>query len=323
MRHQRGIALGAALLLSGCSVPHNDVLIFGTNTKFAVDVSASAATGGVPELTVGYKRQEAVWMPLVVNAQDSAVVSQLATSLQTSFNQCMANAGADASAQEACRRGLADGLKYVGTSGGSGALDISTRSGSGTLDDRDAYSVFASFGARFGAEGGANTAEAQGGIAQFFATGVAAQRLGANARIGDALKVESTSEKTEDALRGQVEAQSAATDAEKERAEFYKDLAQERQQQLQIAGVSRRKTRRQLALEFAACALPEGADSRLEELLDAAVANETNVENFKDRLAAAAASGRESLADELELEVGDQSSFEALTGATGTVCPSQ
>lgn len=70
----RGVArlIAAAISgvgLSGClnGVQHNDVLIFGTDTKLALDVSASATGGGTPEVTIGYKRAEAVWMPLVAN----------------------------------------------------------------------------------------------------------------------------------------------------------------------------------------------------------------------------------------------------------------
>ena len=322
MRYKRALALGGFLLAAGCVEPHNDVLIFGTNTKFAVDVSASAATGGVPELSVGYKRQEAVWMPLVVNARDSNVATQLAASLQANFGQCMASAGNNVDKQNACRVGLADSLKYVGTSGGSGALDVKGRSGNGTLEDRDAYSVFASFGAKFGAEGRAGEAEAQGGIAQFFATGVAAQRLGANATIGDALAVQSTSAKTEQALRGQVQAEQTAANAEKERAEFYKDVSEERRKALESSAVNRRIARRIQSLEFAQCALPEGADSRLDALLASATGAEANVANFQDMLKEAAASGRVALADALFDDVRDTASFNALAAAAESACNS-
>src|SRR5437899_4879752 len=62
------VVAACAFAAAGCTtLRHNDVLIFGTDTKLAVDVSAAPTSGGAPEITIGYKRQEAVWMPLVVN----------------------------------------------------------------------------------------------------------------------------------------------------------------------------------------------------------------------------------------------------------------
>lgn len=64
------IALIAAIpmLTGGCAnMPHNDVLIFGTNTKLAFDVSTDPATAGSPNFTLGYKRQEIALVPLRAN----------------------------------------------------------------------------------------------------------------------------------------------------------------------------------------------------------------------------------------------------------------
>lgn len=56
------------ILFSGCAnKPHNDVLIFGTNTKLAFDVSTDPANAGTPSFTLGYKRQEVAWVPLKAN----------------------------------------------------------------------------------------------------------------------------------------------------------------------------------------------------------------------------------------------------------------
>ena len=219
MRYQRGIAIGGLLAIAGCIEPHNDVLIFGTNTKFAIDGSASAASGGVPELTIGYKRQEAVWMPLLVNGQHSRVIEMF----RTVYNGCLSDAARlpeanREGARDECRANYLDAVKYVGSSGGSGSLKKG--GATGTFDDKDAYSVFASFGATFGGNSSGEKVEASGGIAQFFATGVAAQRLGANTSIGEALKVESSSEKTEKALEGKAAAEKARADAEAARAGF-------------------------------------------------------------------------------------------------------
>jgi hypothetical protein len=53
--------------LSSCKAPeHTNTLIFATNTKVALDVSADT-TSGNPSITLGYKRQNFVWMPLYAN----------------------------------------------------------------------------------------------------------------------------------------------------------------------------------------------------------------------------------------------------------------
>lgn len=140
------ITIGLSLItLTGCgSTPqHTNTLLFATSTKFAID--ASATPTGSPEVTVGYKRQEGVWMPLLAN-QASGVPATCPT-------------GSDCIFQGKEKK---DGEKT------------------------DTYSVLASFGATFG--GSADTAptdgttpkasaKVTGGLAQFFATGIAAQKL--------------------------------------------------------------------------------------------------------------------------------------------------
>ena len=68
-----GLALAAAfsaLMLTACETPrHSNTLIFGTNTKVALDVSADQIKQ-TPSITLGYTRQEAVWMPLMPNVAD-------------------------------------------------------------------------------------------------------------------------------------------------------------------------------------------------------------------------------------------------------------
>lgn len=142
---QRVVLLAAVAAIAACSTTpkHTNTLIFGTNTKFALDVSAD--TTGIPSVTVGYKRQEAVWMPLVANKTKEG------------------DPAADCKDKPPCL--------LQGESAGSVA-------------DKDAYSVLATFGANFSGEGGTSTgAKAGGGIAQYFATGLAAREL---ARSGGA-----------------------------------------------------------------------------------------------------------------------------------------
>lgn len=139
-------------LLLGCgSTPeHTNTLLFGTTTKLALDVSVNPA-GGTPDFTVGYKRHEGVWMPLLAN-QETGESPQPANCTDCTFT----------------------GTENAG-------------------NKKDTYSVLASFGAKFG--GGSETTASgevpgakvsgNGGLAQFFATGIAAQKLAehGNARL--------------------------------------------------------------------------------------------------------------------------------------------
>jgi hypothetical protein len=160
MRNVRlsGVATLAIILASvaACkSQPHRDVMLFGTKTKFAIDIALQPETQ-TPEFTVGYKRQEFVYLPLTVNAQDSAIACPEA-------------------GKSNCAKADSTSLKYR-----------SERHSEHSQSSRDSYSVFASFGAKFG--GGSRGTD--GGLAQFFATGIAAQELGKNTSIGNALAVQ-------------------------------------------------------------------------------------------------------------------------------------
>jgi len=133
-------ALGVTCLLAftGCAAPeHSNTLIFGTTTKFALDVSQDP-TGAVG-VTLGYRRQEAVWMPLLPN--------------QGKQNE---RAPAECKIRTDCPM-------FVGAEG----------------SDHDTYSVFASFGGKGAGGAGASEAgaRAEGQIVQYFATGLAARKL--------------------------------------------------------------------------------------------------------------------------------------------------
>ena len=140
----------AALLLSGCSsmMDHSNTMVFTTTTKTALDVSQDP-TGSLG-VTLGYKRLEAVWMPLLPN-------------------QGKLNERAPATCKEE-----ADSRNcpmFRGTDG----------------EQKDTYSVLATFsGSASGIAGGGSGANAKGSIAQFFATGLAARALaskGGNAAL--------------------------------------------------------------------------------------------------------------------------------------------
>jgi hypothetical protein len=164
----------AGVSLAGCA--HNDVLVFGTDTKFALDVEGSATEGGSPSITVGYKRKEAVWMPLVVNAKDSVIA-----------RPCTGNGNRVSCGVAAPNNGQGwdpDSAKYKST--------ITTYKDDGITkasEQTDTYSVFASLGAQFNGSTQGTNLTAGGGIAQFFATGNAAVNISQNKALVTALKV--------------------------------------------------------------------------------------------------------------------------------------
>lgn len=135
-----------ALSVGGCvqATRHSNTMVFGTNTVFGIEAGQSA--NSVPSVTVGYKRQEAVIMPLVANTEDDGTyqkpceLSDLPDYLLREIHPCL----------------------------------LVSRHG----DSIDTYSVLASFGAKFSGSG--TNATASGGLAQFFATGIAAQALALN-----------------------------------------------------------------------------------------------------------------------------------------------
>ncbi len=145
-----GILL-AVLMVSGCAAKHSDVMVFGTNTNYGVTV-AMTMPENTPHLNIGYKRQEAVWMPLAINADKSAMARKV-------------KGGSEA-----------NDIKYIGK-----------ERVEGNVIKEDTYSVLASFGSKVrGSQGNVSS-----GIAQYFATGVAAQQL---ASLGGASLVNASDE---------------------------------------------------------------------------------------------------------------------------------
>ncbi|WP_439890925.1 hypothetical protein ACS7SF_17480 [Ralstonia sp. 25C] len=154
---------GAALVLTGCETPrHSNTLIFGTSTKVAID--ASQEPTGALGVTIGYKRNEAVWMPLIAN-----------------------KANGDKLVPEEC--GNDDCRKFQGLAGTSGGA-----AGAGA---QDTYSVLATFSGNMSAT--AQNPEAKGSLAQYFATGIAARLL---AQYGGAAVVNTGASETKSAAIG-------------------------------------------------------------------------------------------------------------------------
>lgn len=140
----------AALSLSACTsmMDHSNTMVFATTTKTALDVSQDP-TGSLG-VTLGYKRLEAVWMPLLPNQGKLNERAPATCTGGTDPKSCPMFTGAD-----------------------------------GT--NTDTYSVLATFsGSASGIAGGGSGANAKGSIAQFFATGLAARALasrGGNAAL--------------------------------------------------------------------------------------------------------------------------------------------
>ncbi|GAB6043843.1 hypothetical protein [Endothiovibrio diazotrophicus] len=144
----RLIGLSSVTILAGCGTApqHSNTLIFGTDTKVAFDVSTSAVDAGIPSITLGYKRKEAVWMPLLANQK----------------------MGKNA---EPCKESEVDvGGKKIESI--EGCL-FKGKAG----DAEDTYSVLASFGAEFNGSADSSGVKSENGLAQYFATGLAAQKL--------------------------------------------------------------------------------------------------------------------------------------------------
>ena len=161
MRHRYtrvdGLAVIATLVLSaGCTPKHTNMLIFVTDTKVALDVSASP-TNAVPYITVGYRREEVALVPLLANAPANADLSTNGAAVANGCQQSLTASDNNRSTIPEC--------------GGAGYL-FQGMDGTHT----DAYSTIASFGANLDASA-SSSAAVKGAIATFFATGVAAQKL--------------------------------------------------------------------------------------------------------------------------------------------------
>lgn len=129
-------------LLPGC-VSNPNAMVFGTNTVLGISAGASATNS--PSVTVGYKRQEAVVMPLV------------------------ANVNMNGEALTACK------IEAVSPDGKHPCLLTGSQTNGPANSQTDSLSVLASFGTEYGAT--ATNPEIKGAISQYFATGLAARRL--------------------------------------------------------------------------------------------------------------------------------------------------
>ncbi len=141
-------ALACTAGLTACEMPrHSNTLLFGTNTNLGINVGTDASK--TPNVSIGYQRQEAVIMPLVANDKEDANGKLVPCTIGP-------NVAGNAEWQH-------DSCVLIGERSGKDVHAV------------DAYSVFASFGSTFNAD--SSTGKAGGSVAQFFATGIAAQAL--------------------------------------------------------------------------------------------------------------------------------------------------
>lgn len=150
--YRKAVAVASmAVLTAGCvqATRHSNTMYFGTNTTFGI--KAGAATGETPKVIVGYDRQEAVILPLVANTADDSVAPS------NRLKPCDLNSEV-----------AADPDKYAVHPCSLVAINGSAM---------DSYSVLASFGANFDGSVDGAGAGTKGGLAQYFATGIAAQIL--------------------------------------------------------------------------------------------------------------------------------------------------
>lgn len=211
------LASAIVCALAGCGVAeHTNTLLFGTNTKVALDISINPA-GGTPDVTLGYKRQEAVWMPLLAN--------QGASNPKTPVN---------------CTK--PSDCSFV------------------SQDGQDAYSVLASFGADFSAQDGEGSGQAAGGLAQFFATGLAAQKLAAQGGAQLISVRSANAESVNAANRRAVEAENKLIEIARRDDDFAKKEKQERIDKI-LDGIDALPDAKAIALEKAPPAADPAADA--------------------------------------------------------------
>lgn len=143
--------LGLIALTAGCvqATRHSNTMIFGTNTNVGVKVGQNV--NQLPEILIGYDRQEAVIMPLWANTLDHREGNN-----GNLLSPCPSEGFEDEQAVHPC-------------------AFVASRQKDNNSYAQDSYSVLASFGAQI--EGNGSGTEAQVGLAQYFATGMAAQIL--------------------------------------------------------------------------------------------------------------------------------------------------
>ncbi len=167
--------------LGGCvqMTRHSNMMIFGTNT--VVGIKAGVNAQSIPEVQVGFTRQEAVILPLVANVASQPV--QTVTTDESDgkgmTRRTVTTTGGDKNRLEPCNlNDVHQGVPQPVVPGGYLVHPCSLVGINGTA--LDSYSVLASFGGHFTTTAESGKAQAAGGVAQYFSTGIAAQTLALN-----------------------------------------------------------------------------------------------------------------------------------------------
>lgn len=184
MLRQRYVGLLACAmlpLLGGCvqATRHSNTMVFGTNTTVGVKVGRDV--NQMPNVLIAYDRQEAVIMPLLANTGEKPGSRNMLTpcpSVTAQWGTPAPTPSPTPTPTLSSPDGYAHPCKFVGI-----------RQGAENFLIQDSYSVLASFGAKL--KGNAKTDEGAAGLAQYFATGAAAQTLALNGgaaviAVGDA-----------------------------------------------------------------------------------------------------------------------------------------
>lgn len=172
-------ALAALPLLGGCvqATRHSNTMVFGTNTTVGVKIGTDAMQ--IPAVEIGYNRQEAVIMPLLANTAERE-------GARNKLSPCQPNIEAIEYMKDPAQGKPAVVTRFRPSASSNGSTStfkadpcqfVGLRADNNGLYVQDSYSVLASFGAEI--SGNATKQEAAVGLAQYFATGVAAQLLAA------------------------------------------------------------------------------------------------------------------------------------------------
>ena len=183
MRSNRTVVMLACVFVAagliGCARAGDKVLVFGTDTKVALDLSSGSPTKE-PSITLGYSRHEAVWLPLIADSgnflthrclttgEDGKLVC---TDTVPATHKCAVSLG------DTTANATVEGTQMVCLPAGTLTTRFVGRTDS---KEEDAYSVVASFGL--------DSSGSNAKIAQYMATGIAAREL---ARSGGASLVSS------------------------------------------------------------------------------------------------------------------------------------
>jgi hypothetical protein len=172
-------ALSLLALASGCvqMTRHSNTMVFGTNTTVGLKVGQDP--NQVPEVVIGYDRQEAVIMPLLANTGERPGADGLMSPCRPVSETTTESTNQKAGTKTIVTEKMDSDISF----GGDGEASVhpckfvAVRADKGGIMIQDSYSVLASFGAQI--EGSAPGGTGSVGLSQYFATGVAAQILAA------------------------------------------------------------------------------------------------------------------------------------------------